>query len=215
VLDPCMPSVLALETSTPFGSVAVVRDGAVIFERAFTSERSHNSQLFAPLREALDACGEGLRAVVVGTGPASYTGVRIGIAAAQGVALARGVPVCGLPSVTALKTPQRSDSYVFCGDARRGSFFVANVRDGAMAAINVLDAEGLRRVHAENQQPCPWFTFDPKPPLGLSDVCRVSPSATVLAERAESLSDAELGRMASQSLEPIYLAAPFITMPTK
>jgi tRNA threonylcarbamoyladenosine biosynthesis protein TsaB len=225
-----MPSILAIETSTPRGSVAVVCDGKVCFEKSFTSERSHNAQLFAPLREALDACVGPLRAVVVGTGPASYTGVRIGIAAAQGVALSRNVPVCGLPSVGALKTsviqkepvevgqpawPRRSSSYYFCGDARRGSFFVADVRGGSMGAVNVVDAEELRRCHSENQQKCPWFTFDAKPPLGLEPVYCVSPSAVVLAENVARWSDAELDYIAGLPLQPIYLAAPFITMPKK
>ena len=92
-------AILAIETSTALGGVAVVRDGEVCFEKTFSSERSHNSQLFAPLREALAVAGDTLRAVVVGTGPASYTGVRIGIAAAQGIAVSREVPVIGLPSV--------------------------------------------------------------------------------------------------------------------
>jgi tRNA threonylcarbamoyl adenosine modification protein YeaZ len=225
-----MSSILAIETSTPTGSVAVVCDDEIRFEKCFTSERSHNSQLFAPLREALEICGPSLRAVVVGLGPASYTGVRIGIAAAQGLALSRNVPVIGLPSVMALKThviqkepieagqpvwPRRSNSYYFCGDARRGHFFIAEVRGGSMGGLETLDAEGLRQRHAENEQKCPWFTFDPTPPLGLASVYQVRPSAAVLAEAVTTWTDEELNYVAGRPLEPIYLAAPFITMPKK
>lgn len=210
-------SILAIETSTPLGSVAAVRGDEACFEKSFTSERSHNSQLFAPLREALDASESSLRAIVVGTGPASYTGVRIGIAAAQGLALSRNIPVIGLPSVLAADVASASAGRFFvCGDARRGSFFVAEVREGALTAdILTMDAEGLRRRHAESHESAPWFTFDPKPPLALPDVGCVSPSASRLARIAASLSDEELQRLALQILEPIYLSAPFVTMPRK
>jgi tRNA threonylcarbamoyl adenosine modification protein YeaZ len=225
-----MSSILAIETSTPTGSVAVVCGDKILFERTFTSERSHNSQLFAPLREALEVGGPSLRAIVVGLGPASYTGVRIGIAAAQGVALSRSVPVCGVPSVLAIKThvifktplppgqpvwPRRSNSYYFCGDARRGSFFFSEVRGGSGGVTQIVDAEGLRRQHAETEQSCPWFTFDAKPPLELSSVHRVIPSASYLAEAVSKWSDVELAYVADLPLQPIYLAGPFVTMPKK
>jgi tRNA threonylcarbamoyl adenosine modification protein YeaZ len=209
-----MPSVvLAIETSTPQGSVAVWCDGAVLFEKTFTSERSHNSQLFSPLREALNAGGASLRAIVVGTGPASYTGVRIGIAAAQGLAMSRAVPVIGLPSVFGID-PLSAASYHVCGDARRGSFFVAEVRDEQLAGdIAMLDAEGLRRCHHESARSTPWFTFDTAAPLDLEGVRCIKPSAATLATIAAKLSDDALQHLARLPLEPIYLGAPFVTMP--
>ena len=76
-------TLLALDLSTAHGSIAVVRGDDVLFQSSFQSERSHNAQVFAPLREALAAAGEGLTGIVIGNGPGSYTGVRIAIAAAQ------------------------------------------------------------------------------------------------------------------------------------
>src|SRR5437868_3831124 len=119
-----MRSVLAIETSTARGGVALVRDGEVMFERHFVSERSHNSQLFSPLGDALRLGGRDLRAIVVGIGPGSYTGARIGIAAAQGIALSRKVPVIGLRSVLAPVANEPPREFVVCGDARRGMYFV-------------------------------------------------------------------------------------------
>lgn len=237
-----MSSVLAIETSTPLGSVAVLRDGVISFEKSFTSERSHNSQLFAPLREALDVVGGSLRAIVVGTGPASYTGVRIGIAAAQGIALSRNVPVIGLPSVLAVEVAAcRADlqvcssvassfsaqadvevcstfssSYCICGDARRGSFFVAEIRGEALFGdIVTLDEDGLRRRHVASHNRIPWFTFDPKPPFALQGVHCISPSASRLAAIAAKLPGEDLKRLAQAPLEPVYLSAPFVTMPAQ
>lgn len=207
-------ALLAIETSTPQGSVAVVREGVVIYQQSFSSERSHNSQLFAPLREALDLVGsEGLRAVVVGTGPASYTGVRIGIAAAQGIALARTVPVFGLASVLGIAD---EEEYFVCGDARRGTFFLAHVQGGKMVSgVQTMDAVGLREQHGQRGGTAPWFTFDGKSPLELAGVQRVSPSAVPLALLAEKMSAAELELKQREVLEPVYLSAPFVTMPGK
>lgn len=205
--------ILAIETSTSCGGVAVVRGDEVLLEETLSSERSHNSQLFAPLREALAVCGDALEAVVVGTGPASYTGVRIGIAAAQGIAMARGVPVIGMPSVLAV---DGHSAFHVCGDARRGSFFVAEVRDGVLiGSITTLDADGLRNRHRELHTAVPWFTFDIKPPLALEGVRCVSPSPARLARVASFLSGEALQELAQKPLEPLYLSAPFVTMPRK
>ena len=69
--------------------------------------------------------------IAVGTGPGSYTGVRIAIAAAQGVALSRNVWCVGWSSLTApdIEVP---DSYPIIGDARRQSFYLARVENGRL-----------------------------------------------------------------------------------
>jgi tRNA threonylcarbamoyladenosine biosynthesis protein TsaB len=212
--------VLAIETSTPRGSVAVVKgDETVVYERSFSSERSHNSQLFEPLREALEKCGDDLRAIVVGTGPASYTGVRIGIAAAQGVAMSRGVPLIGLPSVLALEVKGVEGSggkFVVCGDARRGKFFVAEVRDDALVGkVVTMDANAFRERHAARGTDTPWYTYDARPPLGLEGVACLMPAAARLAEIAARMTDDEVAVLAKQALEPVHLAEAFVTQPKR
>lgn len=208
--------VLAIETSTPRGSVAVVQgDATVVYERSFSSERSHNSQLFEPLREALEKCRDDLRAIVVGTGPASYTGVRIGIAAAQGVAMSRAVPLIGLPSVLAPEVDGKGrGKFVVCGDARRGRYFVAVVSDSALVgAVETMDADAFREMHAAREVDTPWYTYDAKAPLGLEGVACVMPSAMRLAEIAARVSDDGLAALAKQELQPVYLAEAYVTQP--
>ena len=92
---------LAIDTSTKTGRIAVAAGETVAFASEFTSERSHNSQIFAPLETALGACGDKPELIVVGTGPGSYTGVRIGIAAGLGIAMAHDIPIIGIPSACA------------------------------------------------------------------------------------------------------------------
>ncbi|MBT8044912.1 MAG: tRNA (adenosine(37)-N6)-threonylcarbamoyltransferase complex dimerization subunit type 1 TsaB, partial [Verrucomicrobiae bacterium] len=97
-----MKSILAIETSVPEASVALWSDGKWLYDESFTSDRNHNSMVFKPLAEALDILqGNDLAAVIVGTGPGSYSGTRTGIAAAQGLAIARNCPAVGLGSLAA------------------------------------------------------------------------------------------------------------------
>ena len=122
---------LALDLSTAHGSIAVVRGDDVLFRSSFQSERSHNAQVFAPLREALAVAGSELTGIVIGNGPGSYTGVRIAIAAAQGIALSRNVWCVGWSSLTAPDVDAPA-SFSVIGDARRQSFYLARVENGRL-----------------------------------------------------------------------------------
>jgi tRNA threonylcarbamoyladenosine biosynthesis protein TsaB len=206
-----MPCIIAIETATARGGVAVVRDDEVVFERHFAAERSHNSQLFSPLAEALKLSGSDLRAIVVGTGPGSYTGARIGIAAGQGLALSRGVPVVGLLSVLAPEAAELPREFVVCGDARRGRFFTARVRAGLLEGeITLLEGGEFARRRAQ-EAAVAWFSFDAKAPHGLTGVTLTSPSPARLARLAAAMTDESLWTIEQRPLEPHYLAAPFVT----
>lgn len=203
-----MTAVLALDLSSPRGVLAVVRDGEVLHEAAFVSERSHNARLFAPLGAALEAVGSGPARLVVGIGPGSYTGVRIAIAAAQAVALARGWPVFGLPSlVTAAAAPCR-----VLGDARRGQYYVAEIAGGGVVELRLLDADAAR---AEVAGGGDWFTYDAVVPLGLTNVSCVRPNAVALARLAAGFDEAAVAARAAFPLEPLYLQEAFITTAKK
>lgn len=206
------PCILAIETSTPQGQVALWQEGVVRYAKAFSSQRSHNSQLFGPLEEALEVAGDGLGLIVAGTGPGSYTGVRIGIAAAQGLGWSKGVPVMGLCSLLAPEVAEVPERYVMCGDARRGLFYAAEVRDGAMVAgeIPLMGREAFLQFRAAHGG-VPWYTLDAVSPAGLADVLPVQPSAVGLARMAAGMSAEQVAAMAARMLEPVYLSAPFIT----
>ena len=121
-------TILAIETSTHQGSVAVLHEGRIVFSESCGAGRSHSSLLFAVLERALQAVPEPARIdqIAVGLGPGSYAGVRIAISAATGLALATGAELVGLPSIAALGEGE----YVALGDARRETYYFARVRDG-------------------------------------------------------------------------------------
>jgi tRNA threonylcarbamoyl adenosine modification protein YeaZ len=117
-------STLVIETSTPHASIALV-DGK-IEQRTFCSDRNHNALLFEPLQELLRD-REPLDLVLVGSGPGSYSGTRVGIAAAQGVAIAMACPAVAVPSLLAVPSAENGARCLAIGDARRGSFWTARI----------------------------------------------------------------------------------------
>lgn len=197
-----MSCLLAIDLSTPRGHIAVLRDGAVVYEQSFTSHRSHNSLLYAPLAQALDIAGADLEKLIIGTGPGSYTGVRISIAAAQGVAMSRQVPLVGLSSLVTLN---EAADYLVAGDARRGKFYSAHVCNGLLIEdITLHEADSLRAwLAARPDLPC--FTSDAVAPLSIDRIVSAPPSAILLARHGSDLTESE------NDLQPIYVQDAFIT----
>jgi tRNA threonylcarbamoyladenosine biosynthesis protein TsaB len=92
--------ILAFDTATSVASAALVRDGQVLGERA-----SRAVEVLAGADELLREAGverSALEGLVVGTGPGSFTGLRLGLAAARGLAFALDVPVAGVSTLDAL-----------------------------------------------------------------------------------------------------------------
>lgn len=97
--------ILCIETSTAVLSVALARDGAVVCERVCTEPRSQ-AALTAPLvKEVLDAAGitaGECDAVCVSAGPGSYTGLRVGVSTAKGMAFGAGIPLLSMGTLDIL-----------------------------------------------------------------------------------------------------------------
>ncbi|MFM2177148.1 MAG: tRNA ((37)-N6)-threonylcarbamoyltransferase complex dimerization subunit type 1 TsaB [Verrucomicrobiota bacterium] len=201
--------VLAIDLSSPRGVIAVVRGETLLHEAVFQSERSHNAQLFAPLAAALEVMGREPAVLVVGTGPGSYTGVRISIAAAQGVALSRGWPLVGWSSISAVDLPH----YQVLGDARRGQFYRAQVKNGVLLAAPAIITPDEARAAAEEADT--WVTLDAKAPLALENIAVHSPDAAQLGRLIARLSESELSQASAPILEPVYLQEAFITVAKK
>jgi tRNA threonylcarbamoyladenosine biosynthesis protein TsaB len=91
---------LAFDTATAVATVALVDGGTVLGERTSTT-----AAVLAAADELLREQGlepDAVGRLVVGTGPGSFTGIRIGLAAARGVAFAHSVPVAGVSTLDAL-----------------------------------------------------------------------------------------------------------------
>jgi tRNA threonylcarbamoyladenosine biosynthesis protein TsaB len=116
--------VLAFDTATDLATSALLEDGRVLGERTGIARG-----LLEDVHELLDVAGrtgEDLDALVVGTGPGSFTSTRIGLAIARGLAFALDLPGAGVSTLAALAT---ADAKVFpIIDARRQEVFVEGPR---------------------------------------------------------------------------------------
>jgi len=98
--------ILAINTSTTQFSLALIRGQGDILAEYLVSPGEKNFKSFMPAVYSLfDACGadiKGLRAVVVARGPGSFTGLRVGLSMAKGVAQALDIPIIGVSSLEAM-----------------------------------------------------------------------------------------------------------------
>jgi tRNA threonylcarbamoyladenosine biosynthesis protein TsaB len=112
--------ILAFDTATDVATSALVADGEVLGERS-SSAVTLLEDLDALLRQAGAHTGQ-VDALAVGIGPGSFTGIRIGLATARGLALALGTPAAGVSTLSALAAGAPGAVPVI--DARRGEVFV-------------------------------------------------------------------------------------------
>lgn len=120
--------ILSLDTTTRAGSAAVIRDGEILRELTGNPERSHGERLPGDLMHLLDAAGVAVEAVdlfAVAAGPGSFTGLRVGIATIQGLAMAAGRPVVPISVLEALADAAGPALAAAWMDAQRGQVFGA------------------------------------------------------------------------------------------
>jgi tRNA threonylcarbamoyl adenosine modification protein YeaZ len=91
------PLTLVIDTASPACSAALIAGGALIAERHELVGRGHAERLLPMVRELLG--GERPEALLVDCGPGSFTGIRVGLAAAQGLRIGWGVPLAGYSSM--------------------------------------------------------------------------------------------------------------------
>lgn len=100
---------LAVDTSTRMVGLALYDGVQVLYELAWTSHDFHTVELAPAVATLLERSGtevSALQAVAVATGPGSFTGLRIGLALAKGLALVRHIPLIGIPTLDALAVAQ-------------------------------------------------------------------------------------------------------------
>jgi tRNA threonylcarbamoyladenosine biosynthesis protein TsaB len=96
---------LAIDTASRQASAALYDERGVRAETSWCSADNHTVELMPRLTEMLAQQGvepSGLRGVAVAIGPGSFTGLRIGLSVAKGLAVGRGIPILGLPTLDSL-----------------------------------------------------------------------------------------------------------------
>ena len=126
--------VLGIDTSTRFASVAIVQDGVVLAESTGDG-RGHGSDLLVLIDAVCVGAAIGahdLDAVAIGAGPGSFTGLRIGMATAKGIAFAAKCPLWAVSSLAALAHAELLErelaTVVAVLDARKGEVYAGTYR---------------------------------------------------------------------------------------
>jgi tRNA threonylcarbamoyladenosine biosynthesis protein TsaB len=182
---------LAIDTAGAACSIALIDGDAIIAERHEVVGRGHAERLIPWIADLPDG-GRAAR-IIIGCGPGSFTGVRIGVAAARGLGMGWGVPVIGVSSLTLIAAECTESVFSVAVEGGHGEFFVQNFsRDPLLptTAVASLTAQAASDV--------------------VHDLVIGSGSATIIAQRGsgtaiEGLARAATARFLSPSL---YLAAP-------
>lgn len=126
--------ILALESATGCASVALtrggLRQGRILAEYAHFPEKIASRQLLGMAQELMRSCAldwQELDAVAVSCGPGSFTGLRIGMAAGQGLSFAAGKPLITVPTLDAIAASLPAVDWPVCAllDARKGQVYAA------------------------------------------------------------------------------------------
>ena len=147
--DVKQPNLLVLDTSNQYCSIALQWQGQVIEQHEW-SEQKH-SQMILPMVRALIAAQNadvnGLDAIVVGIGPGGFTGVRLAVAVAQGLAFAAQKPVIPVSSLTALAqsalNQTQAKHIVVAMDARMQQVYWASYVRDVHNHLHILTPPGL------------------------------------------------------------------------
>lgn len=122
--------ILAFETSAKTASVALMQDGKLLSESYQNTGLTHSQTLMVMAEDLLKQCGvdvSQLDAVAVANGPGSFTGIRIGVAAAKGLAWGAELPCCGTSTLASMAVGLGAWQGYVCPvmDARRGQVYNA------------------------------------------------------------------------------------------
>ena len=148
--------IIALETSAKAVSTAVVEDGKVLAS-AYQNVGLTHSVTLMPLLDGMlknaNLTMDDMDCVAVANGPGSFTGLRIGVSAAKGLAWTRDIPCCGVSTLAAMAQNQQDfDGIIICAmDARRNQIYNAlfEAKEGHLTRLCPDRAIGLDEVADE------------------------------------------------------------------
>ena len=216
--------ILALETSAKAVSAAVSEDGRILASGYQDTGLTHSRTLMPIVEHILKNTGltvADMDAIAVAAGPGSFTGIRIGVAAAKGLAFAADKPAVGVSTLAAMaRNVAFCDGLVICAmDARRQQVYNAlfEAKDGQLTRLTPDRAISLEELAAELENDLRPKTvvgdgarlcFAHLTEAGIS--CRLAPAHLVMQNAMSVALEAEAmaaeGKLVSaQALEPVYL----------
>jgi tRNA threonylcarbamoyladenosine biosynthesis protein TsaB len=136
--------ILAVDTTTPSGSVALLEDGVLLGEVNIDSPGTHSARLLRSIDFLLGAHGRDVKdvdAFAAAAGPGSFTGIRIGVGAVQSLAFASGKPVAPVSTLLALASKLAADgARLVCPllDAKKDELYAALFEAGPSGLVEMI-----------------------------------------------------------------------------
>ena len=155
-----MSTILSIDTSTSQTSVALVKDGKVLFNKTHNDPLAHGEVLPKLVAQALEI-NRDIDLVAVGMGPGPFTGLRVGIAFAQSIAQAAGVSCVGVCSLDAMAANVNEGKFIVSTDARRKERYWASYENGkrvsepAVSSASELEKLGVKIFNEGDYYPDP------------------------------------------------------------
>jgi tRNA threonylcarbamoyladenosine biosynthesis protein TsaB len=155
--------ILSIDTATASCSVGVMNAERLLAEVTSEKKQTHSKHLMGMIDTAVRVAGVSLAemdAFAVNIGPGSFTGIRIGVSTAQGLAMALSRPVVGVSSLEALARQAGMSNYLICPvlDARKNEVY---------AALYQFKKNGLRQLVKSGCHPWTICCPESKPPVYL------------------------------------------------
>jgi tRNA threonylcarbamoyladenosine biosynthesis protein TsaB len=223
---------LAMDSATENAGLALAREDIVLAELNWRTRQNHSVELMANLERLLQLASltvEDISAVIVGRGPGSYSGLRVGIASAKGLAFALKIPLVGVSTLAQAAYPLRHRGLPVCAvyPAGRDEFATATYRpDGDI--LTETYQERLRTIPAlcEEITETTVITGDFSPEVAALIETTLGARAVLAApedrlRRAACLLALGRAKLAAgesedpKALQPVYLRRPPITEPKK
>jgi tRNA threonylcarbamoyl adenosine modification protein YeaZ len=189
--------ILSLDTSLPVLSVAILEDDLALGSLIVEGAESRNEKLLPAVDWLLREVGrtlESVEHVVVTRGPGSFTGIRIGLATAQGIAFSRGIPLTAMSTHEAV-APPGPGRVIVVGEAGRGEVYRTELEDGLPCGPPLLVAREVAEREAGEQ-----VLF-----IDVDSICRDRNVALMAARRALSNRSGDPERYSDST--PIYVRA--------
>ena len=160
------PVILSIDTTSEFGSLAIRAGGRLVAERQLHSPEGFGHILFGELEQLLALASvtlPGIDCFAAAAGPGSFTGVRVGLTAAKGLAEVQHKPVAAVSNLQALATFGSAPKRVVLLDARRGEVYAAVYGAG----LDLLQEETVEKLPAWldrlSHEPCEFITLAGSP----------------------------------------------------
>lgn len=194
--------ILGIDTASARFALALAEDGEVVRSMEREAEQDHSRLLLGAIDEMVAGRKQNLAGIAVVQGPGSYAGLRVGIATAQGLAVALGIPVRGISTMQAVALARGRGEVTAIHPAGRGEFAAQDFRDGEpIGPLRSASADDLRG---------PALAGEGAASLGGDEVTAEARCRAALAALLDAFDGGD-----EAAVDAVYLREPAITLPRR